>query len=833
MAALLMVCALGAVAAFAAVTWEGRLARLAQRHAEEAQAAEKVQRIAAEAAQVRESKERALYQGLTASLLRDRALRHCDEGDVGRGLLWLAESLRLVPENDRDLARAIHTNLAGWQEQLHPLRALLEHPGHVVSAAWSPDGRLVLTACTDRHIRLWKAASGQLNGKPLRLPRGVARAAFSPDGKMILTVAGQEVRLWRLGTNEPALLENIELGKGSEFVSHAFSQDGLQLWIAFRRGQATWLQAWRSDAHPSLAEPVELGQGLTQVVFSPDGQSFVTAGETREVIPRLWRSATGKPVRDLNEHTHRVFAIVFNPKDGRSFLTGSYDNTCRLWDTGTGEPLRAPLHHPVPARSVALSPNGRMILTGCIDGSAQFWDVIKGTAVGAPVRHPDAVGPVEFSSNGKFALTVSWDQVRIWDASTGEAIGAPLPHQTEVLAAAFAPDGKSVLTRCRDNQVRIWQTDAVRPASPRLAHASWVTAVAFEPPAEESLLTGIAGSEGKVLSWNVASPRQGCVELEGIGPVLSMACQPGGRIVAVGTRTREVWLRGPGEGRLERAGPLKLDDRIWSLAFSPDGKTLLAGIEKRRAEFWDVATRTRLPGALEHDKAVYAVAYSPDGRTVLTGSGDMTARLWDAATRQPVGTPLVHEGTVNAVAFQPPDGKLALTGSADRTARMWETSTGRPVGESLQHSARVLAVAFSRDGRIIATGCGDGTAHLWDALTGHPIGYPLRHHGAVRAVAFGLTPKASTAGEQGSIVVTASEDKTARIWDVPVPSTESVERIMLSLQVANGLELDAQGIARSLGPAAWQRLGRELHALVPARQRPSHEPARSYGEKSP
>ena len=222
----------------------------------------------------------------------------------------------------------------------------------------------------------------------------------------------------------------------------------------------------------------------------------------------------------------------------------------------------------------------------------------------------------------------------------------------------------------------------------------------------------------------------------------------------------------------------------------------------------------KLPRPLEHEKAVYAVAYSPDGRTVLTGSEDMTARLWDAVTHQPQGTPLMHEGTVYAVAFQPPGGKIVLTGSGDRTARLWETGTGRPVGEPLQHSARVLAVAFSPDGRLIATGCGDGTVHFWDAVTGHPIGFPLRHHGPVRAVAFGHNPQDSTADEQRSILVTASEDKTARIWNVPAPSTESAERIMLSLQVANGLELDSQGIARSLEPAAWRRLGRDMHDLV-------------------
>jgi len=131
--------------------------------------------------------------------------------------------------------------------------------------------------------------------------------------------------------------------------------------------------------------------------------------------------------------------------------------------------------------------------------------------------------------------------------------------------------------------------------------------------------------------------------------------------------------------------PLVLADRVWSVAFSPDGQTLLTGIERRRAEFWDLATgKPRLP-PIEHERGVYAVAYSPDGRSVLTGSEDMTAKLWDAVTHRPLGVTLQHHGTVYAVAFRPPDGGMILTGSGDRTARLWDAATGRPLGEPFEH----------------------------------------------------------------------------------------------------------------------------------------------------
>jgi WD40 repeat protein len=79
-----------------------------------------------------------------------------------------------------------------------------------------------------------------------------------------------------------------------------------------------------------------------------------------------------------------------------------------------------------------------------------------------------------------------------------------------------------------------------------------------------------------------------------------------------------------------------------------------------------------LTAPLRHQNNVVAVAFSPDGRTVLTGSWDRTAQLWDAATGKPLGPPLRHDDHIaNGAAVFSPDGKCVLTGSIDKTARLW------------------------------------------------------------------------------------------------------------------------------------------------------------------
>jgi WD40 repeat protein len=250
--------------------------------------------------------------------------------------------------------------------------------------------------------------------------------------------------------------------------------------------------------------------------------------------------------------------------------------------------------------------------------------------------------------------------------------------------------------------------------------------------------------------------------------------------------------------------PLRGDvgDDVVSVAFSPDGKTLAAGVEGSSNKFvrlWDPATGRRIGRPIVRDSAaVYGLAFAADGRSIagakpdeneiwdndLLGeeafSPDGRYRAWTEAGDPefpdrkntaihlesvrggaPVAKPLLRQArAVTSMKFSP-DGRLLAVGSDNGSVLFLDVATGQRVGETVVASGgSVTAVAFSPNGSVLGTGSVNGSTEIWDVATGRRIGKPfIGHQDAVTSIAFSPDSRS---------LATGSRDGSARLWRLSI-----------------------------------------------------------------
>ena len=190
-----------------------------------------------------------------------------------------------------------------------------------------------------------------------------------------------------------------------------------------------------------------------------------------------------------------------------------------------------------------------------------------------------------------------------------------------------------------------------------------------------------------------------------------------------------------------------------SVSFSPDGRTLASGAEDGMVKLLDIATGTgdRLHG---HVNVAHSTSFSPDGRTLASGADDGTVRLWDIETGQEINKFIgVPANLHNVVSFSP-DGASLGCGWGDGVI-VWDVATGREVARfDHPYAYQTLTLAFSPDGRALAEGRDDGIV-LWQIATGTRIATPV---GQLQQAVVSLSPN-------GKTLASGSADGKVRLWD--------------------------------------------------------------------
>ncbi len=193
--------------------------------------------------------------------------------------------------------------------------------------------------------------------------------------------------------------------------------------------------------------------------------------------------------------------------------------------------------------------------------------------------------------------------------------------------------------------------------------------------------------------------------------------------------------------------------QVRSIAFSPDGKWLLAGYDDYTVGVWDASTGEQVTSLRGHESTVRTVAWSPDGKLAATGSDDETVRIWRTDDWQPLQT-IQHPGCpIESIGFSP-DGRYLATGGWGSAITLYKLRQEKiePIG--LFTCPFVHSLSFSPDGSLLAAGCYDGAIYLWQVADQRALQPINGFNTFIYSVAF----------NPASTIIAASSGTTIRLW---------------------------------------------------------------------
>lgn len=410
--------------------------------------------------------------------------------------------------------------------------------------------------------------------------------------------------------------------------------------------------------------------------------------------------------------------IVFSPDSTRLAVASSIG--IWIYNTQTGEELDLLTNNIGFICYIVFSPDNKT-LVGSNGSEFYLWDVDSGRLKLTISAHINDISDIAMSSNGNLIATCGDRKdatIKLWNSISGILMTTLEGHLDDVYNITFSPDGSMIASAGEDddrNTVKLWDVSTGELKSTfDSGKNAWDMTVVFSP-------------DGKTIGIckGIWYERIQLLDVES-------------------TTLRETLIGHTG--------------RVESIAFSPDGDTLVSGSKDRTICLWDVNKGSFLTTLIEHTDDVVSVVFSPDGKTLATGSMDGTVILWDTENYQKSLKITGHNDWINEFVFSP-DGKTIVSGSRDRTVRLWDTKTGKNINTFFGHNSPVVSIAISPDGQTIASGGDSGPSingwfaddfsiRLWDVASGKNKKTLIGHYSDIYNLSFSLDGRihTSTAG---------------------------------------------------------------------------------------
>jgi WD40 repeat protein/tRNA A-37 threonylcarbamoyl transferase component Bud32 len=554
----------------------------------------------------------------------------------------------------------------------------------------------------------WLAMSSDGSRLAVAHPRGDASVTLvDMKERKVLTSFGSGGVGWRK--------TGLAMSRNGNTVAYRGPEEGQEVRQVFVRNLDTGKE-----------RSIDVGSLRVAIAVSPDAQ-ILAVGHADGSIS-LWDLEKWQQIDTLKGHTSEVLTLAFSP-DGSKLASAGEDKTVRAWSLATKKQEWMGEGHSEPIDAVAWAPNGTLIVSGSLDRTVGAWDVVTGKRLRVLTGARDEVRSVAISPDGKLLAAGSRDRViRLWhlpDFAEHEIIAS---GGYGMFAMGFLPDGKLVFGDLRGRVV-------IREVQPALKSDFLPCPgpqVRIPSVRVHTILTAFSPDDGSILAafHPTRSPRtihrwklvqDGAYELE---PLLlqqdaaAFALSRRG-VMAVGdfdTATVHLFNVHTGEAGEHFEAPCKA--RIVCIGFSPSGNLLALGLDDGAVVIWDIKNRQVAANWQTHQDRVRCLCFCSDERTLLTGSEDRSAALWDVEQGKRIHSFDKQADWVSAVGCSTDGGMLAFgTWSGVPSLTLWRRINCAQYGVLGGHTDAVTGVTLFQDGKTLMSASADRTLRIWDLST--------------------------------------------------------------------------------------------------------------------
>lgn len=292
----------------------------------------------------------------------------------------------------------------------------------------------------------------------------------------------------------------------------------------------------------------------------------------------------------------------------------------------------------------------------------------------------------------------------------------------------------------------------------------------------------------------------------------SVAYSPDGRTIVVASRDRRIKLLDTRTGELVRSFD-RHSDSVNSASFSPDGSMIVSAGQDGIAFVWDVASAEVVSKFAGHTEQVYTARFSPDGSRILSTGDDDSVRVWDSSTGVPVQEFRVRRGPIWTAAWAP-DGTKVIAGNFYGSVRVWGLESDRPLLRPEFPNEHVTGAKFSHRGDRILVTTLEGSIHMYNALDGAEL---------LSITDFGDDVLTSAFDRDDGTFLTGGRQGVILAWDASTGARKAtllghgneVTHIVFDPRGEFFLSCSIDGMIKSWSTERWLRNGVELRTDAP------------------